>query len=405
MHIKRFLIEISFAFAISTGALRAQLSKGFEISGHIDGVKDGEVVKLGNRFADWHELTWMDSCIVEHGEFRLKSMDPVEEGPRGYQVLFVGHRVEDTTSGNHGNIGGQVISLFLNNGDKVGIRGGDINKMPGRDFSDFITIEGSPSDLAGRLLSPLLEEFAYCYDQINQTLRKVQDSIGFDRGLVQGLIEAKFIADAGLKRVLLNAPPSYAVAIPLIMVNVNDMINSYHAAFVAGLYQKLDKSSKNTSLGREMKENAALSVGQPFPEFVLPTPDGKMISSKEFAAKNKLTVIHFWGSNSYHREQFQKELRGLYANYQSKGLGVIGVSADSVAAEWKSRVMVEQYPWTNVSDLKGNLKGGIVNDVYHEGGHSFPNTTNVLVDGNGKIIAWDVYGVELQWYLWKYLGD
>jgi hypothetical protein len=58
-----------------------------------------------------------------------------------------------------------------------------------------------------------------------------------------------------------------------------------------------------------------------------------------------------------------------------------------------------------IAEPKGWLEGSMINDVYNEGGHSIPNTTNILLDDKGKIIAWDVNGPELEWYLRKYLGD
>ncbi len=51
-------------------------------------------------------------------------------------------------------------------------------------------------------------------------------------------------------------------------------------------------------------------------------------------------------------------------------------------------------------------KGRVVDSVYHEfSAHpdKLRNVTNVLIDANGKIIAWDPTGLELQWYLDKYL--
>jgi hypothetical protein len=56
-----------------------------------------------------------------------------------------------------------------------------------------------------------------------------------------------------------------------------------------------------------------------------------------------------------------------------------------------------------LAEPKGWLEGSLIYEKYGEGGHSIPNTTNVLVDNSGTIVAWDVYGPELQYYLEKYL--
>jgi peroxiredoxin len=397
-------IAILFLAIFPILALSSQAQSGFVISGHLDGLKDGETVRLCNRYADWHIATMMDSCKVRHGKFRLKG-GFVEDGPRVYQILFHNHMVFDTVAGKPE--GGLLCTLFIDNGDHVVISGGDINKFQRLDFWGEVTIEGSRSNQAKLSLWPILEDMSRCYQIINRRLKAIEDSVGFDRSLVQGQLEAKSLVDKGVREVLVNNYPYYKPAIPLLLCAINQGVSDgdYHAAFVADLYDQLDDHLKSTFYGKQLKEYARLSVGQYFPDFNLPTPDGKMISLKTFISRNKISLVHFWASNSVDVRKYQHQLRVIYKMYHSKGLDIIGVSADSVAAAWKNMVQEEEYPWINVSDLKGNLKGGIVNDVYHEGGHSIPNTTNVLLDDKGRIIAWDVDGVELQWYLWKYLGD
>src|SRR5258708_10495097 len=83
--LKYNVLLLSFLYSI---AVQAQQKTGFGVNGHIDGLKDGIVVKLGNRFKDWHNFTEMDSCIVKDGNFNLKSAAYVPEGPRFYQEFF-----------------------------------------------------------------------------------------------------------------------------------------------------------------------------------------------------------------------------------------------------------------------------------------------------------------------------
>jgi peroxiredoxin len=393
-------LVLLFIFPIVSTA--EEIVPGFEVDGHIEGLKDGEIVRLSNRFADWQKPTWVDSCRVQHGSFHLKG-PAVPEGPRPYDIIFNGHRIK----ANHEARGGDWIRIYVKTGDRLSIVGGNINTMSNEEFSKEVMIYGNAANFASLSFGPIFYGFWDSYSKLGKALSSIRDSIGFDKSLVQGLIEAKFILDEGLNESLSKTPPPYKVLLPTLLYNINEAVavSHYHGFFLQDLYNNLADSVKNSFYGKILKDNAKLAVGQPMPEASLPTVEGKIIFLKEFASHNKMTIVHFWASNSYDREKYQQELRFLYKNYESKGLGIIGVSADSVATEWKTRVMVEQYPWANVSDLKGNLKGGIVNDVYHEGGHSTPNTTNVLIDQTGKIIAWDANGVELQWYLWKYLGE
>ncbi len=115
--------------------------------------------------------------------------------------------------------------------------------------------------------------------------------------------------------------------------------------------------------------------------------------------------MQFWSSSSYDVDGFMENLLAMYKKYHNKGLDIVGVSSDSVDTKWKRAIRFYELPWPQVSDLKG--RNGIVNNVYQEYGYWFttnPNTTNVLLDNKGNIVAYDKYGMELQWYLEKLLG-
>jgi peroxiredoxin len=157
---------------------------------------------------------------------------------------------------------------------------------------------------------------------------------------------------------------------------------------------------KESFYGIQFKDYAKLCVGQPFPGFTLPTADGKTLALSEIIGKSKITLVHFWGSDSYIKKQMQDELRVLYNKYHGKGLNIVGFYTDKYGDQWKDLVQKEQYPWYNVSDLKG--REGMAATVYHEYialGQTIANTTNVLIDDKGKILAWDVLGAEMEWYV------
>lgn len=397
----RIIVRLVFVFAFLPETIICQ-QRGFEINGHLDGMADGEIVKLGQRFDDFHFFTVIDSCKVSHGNFHLKS-SLVPEGPRLYEILFNSGTHRHFDAGKNRNEGGVICTLFIDNGDKITIHGGDINEVRNGDFSSEIVIEGSISNTARLPLIPMEFLFKQFYGFASQQMAFIKDSIGFNPALAGSLIESKAMLDK-----ILGALATYndfhylKPALPLF---TTFSLDNYHGSFLPDLYASLDTQARNSYYGRILKGNAALAIGQPFPLFTLPTVDKKMIALKDILGKGKVTLVHLWASNSVDKEQYQKELRFLYGKYHSKGLNVIGVSADSIEHEWKKWLMVEEFPWDNVSDLKGNMKGGIVQDLYHEGGHRIPNTTNILLDAQGRIIAWDVSGPELQWYLWKLLGD
>jgi hypothetical protein len=102
-------------------------------------------------------------------------------------------------------------------------------------------------------------------------------------------------------------------------------------------------------------------------------------------------------------DEYHQELKNTYSKFKDKGLSIIGMYSDTSAKQWK--IASADLPWENVSDLKG--VNGIVENVYHEYGklinQPIRNTTNVLIDSEGKIVAWDPTGGLLRYYLEKYL--
>ena len=395
-------IALILFFLSVAGSLVAETKKGITISGHLDGLQDGDVVKLGNRFADWHYITWMDSCVIVNGNFHFQNTEAFDE-PMGYEIYF--HKgVDGRSTGepiDYINLkgGGARLGFLAQNGDQIRISG-NANR-----WNDII-ISGSPSNDAYVWSESLAQYASRSNIAINARLSKIRDSIGYDKMLVGELVKLKEGFTMYLDSATKNVLPAYQIGILFLIGGLHDRFSGYHGYFQKKLFSSLSPTMQNSALGKRIRRFALLSTGQPMPDFSLPTLDGKIINLKNFASKNKITLVHFWGTNSVSREMFQKELKIMYDKFLTKGLNVIAVSADTSRDEWEIMVRIKKFPWINViSEPKGWGEGSLINDVYGEGGHSIPNTTNVLLDSKGNILAWDVSGLELQYYLEKYLGS
>ena len=374
-------------------ASKAQTKDGFEITGHLDGMEDGITVKLFNRFKDWHLPTWMDSCKVLNGEFHLKG-GYIPEEPRLYEISFFRGAKERYDVHENGSIG-----LYISNGDKIKIQGS------GNDIRNA-KVEGSNSHDAAVWANTLIKYADNCSRQVIRRLRKIKDSIGYDQRLVGEQVVKWQNMDKYLDSATKNATAVDQLGIPVIILALHDHFGGYHGYFQKNAYDKLPSAIQNSYDGKRAKNLAALSIGQPFPEFVLPEISGNRIALKDFLHKGKITLVHFWETNSVDREIYQNELKVMYSKFHEKGLNIIGVSADTVREDWEFMIHQKKYPWANVlAEPKGWATGSLINDVYCEGGHSIPNTTNILLDDKGKILAWDVEGVLLQYYLEKYLNQ
>ena len=80
----------------------------------------------------------------------------------------------------------------------------------------------------------------------------------------------------------------------------------------------------------------------------------------------------------------------LYNDYNSKGLGIIGISLDKKQQDWENATKNLGIKWVQLSDLEGwnNAAAKMMNV------RSIPQT--IIVDNKGTIIAKGLRGAELE---------
>lgn len=156
-----------------------------------------------------------------------------------------------------------------------------------------------------------------------------------------------------------------------------------------------DVSKKNETSTVTVNVVEGINLGNKAPEIMMASPKGNVITLSSF--KGKMVLIDFWASwcgpcrlenpavveayNKYHASDFKN----------GKGFEVLSVSLDQNAAAWVKAIEKDQLVWPNhVSDLQGWANTAAV----RYGVNSIP--TNVLVDGNGIIVAKNLRGSELE---------
>ncbi len=163
---------------------------------------------------------------------------------------------------------------------------------------------------------------------------------------------------------------------------------------VMPLFNKLSPSVQNSGNGKDYK--AALeklkttSVGSLAPNFTQNDPSGKPVSLSSF--KGKYVLVDFWASWCGPCRQENPNVVKVYNQYKNKNFTVLGVSLDKPEGKgaWLQAIKDDGLTWNHVSDLKfWNNEAATLYGV-----HSIPG--NFLIDPNGKIIAKDLRGEELQ---------
>ncbi|WP_169313285.1 redoxin domain-containing protein [Solitalea canadensis] len=137
-------------------------------------------------------------------------------------------------------------------------------------------------------------------------------------------------------------------------------------------------------------------VGFMAPEIELPTAEG--IPVKLSSLQGKYVLIDFWASWCPPCRAEIPHLTQLYSAYKNKGLEIYGVSLDKDKDRWLKAVEDYKMQWIHVSDLK---KWGS-QPVEGYGIEGIP--ANFILDKEGKIIAKDLHGTQLEDFLKKLLN-
>lgn len=144
-----------------------------------------------------------------------------------------------------------------------------------------------------------------------------------------------------------------------------------------------------------------LKIGDIASEISLSNTNGKII--KLSSLRGKMVLIDFWASWCAPCVKEQPLLANLYKKYKSslftvgKGFEIYGVSFDNKRSSWESIIKKYKINWIQVSDLK--FWSSPVAKLYNL--QELPY--NILIDGEGIIIAKNLHGEELERTIKKYL--
>ena len=150
-------------------------------------------------------------------------------------------------------------------------------------------------------------------------------------------------------------------------------------------------------LSASSQVNAQIRQGYDAPDIALPTVNGDSIRLSSL--KGKVVLLDFWASWCGPCRSSNKQLTKIYPKYKDKGFEIFSVSLDVDKEKWKNAIKKDKITWLQVNDGGGwEAQTAIKWNI-----NAIP--TSYLVDKNGKLVAMDLEGKELEKALKDLLKD
>ncbi|QIH35918.1 TlpA disulfide reductase family protein [Sphingobacterium sp. DR205] len=366
MKIKSIILGISLCSALS---FHVSAQEQYKIKGTLQGIKPEKVFL--NHSNGSRNVT--DTAKVINGNFEFTG-DPIKGG-NGIILIPVQKGDEDKPTLNT-----QVL-LFLEPGtiDVFVDQQKQVMRVGGTPTNDIYQKSKNLSDPYDKFLQELEKEFkaAEGNSRAQDSLRTVYvaHSINF-----QQQIES-----------FVKENPKSQISLLLLRKYCDPQTNTDDAK---ALFELLDEEVRTSRSGQiysaVFEELKKVDVGATAPEFTLPDTNEKQVSLSSF--RGKYLLVDFWASWCGPCRRENPNVVAAFNKYKNKGFDILGVSLDGgndARSKWTQAIADDKLSWTQVSDLQGWQSN--VSKLYKVS--AIP--ANFLLDPNGKIIAKNLRGEEL----------
>lgn len=354
----------------------------FKINGTIKNAEDQNVflkLKEGN------ELIFVDSATInQDGKFELK-------GLTGKEKFYIMHLKED-----------EQITLLIDSAEKITLTANadklyQSYKITGSKGSELICQAEQQLLKTKSIIDSLGKIYNQNFEKDNLAeIKKELDSVFNIAYNTQKQYSINFIENNKKSLSSLIVISQYLAPRSPVFDQQKDF--KYYAMVDSSLsikypnnehVKKINKIVNKLKQAREknIPPPGTIGVGSKAPEIILPNHRGDTIKLSDF--KGKYVLVDFWASWSNKSTEANKNLNKFYWKYYRK-FEIFQVSLDVDADAWKNAIKQQKLLWHNTSELK-NWQSKPVIDY-----NVTAIPTNFMLDPEGKIIAKDLIGEELE---------
>lgn len=172
----------------------------------------------------------------------------------------------------------------------------------------------------------------------------------------------------------------------------------FFAIFCLAIFYQCYNADRKIKADIPESVKEGINIGEQAPNLSYPNPEGQIISL--YSLRGKIVLIDFWASWCPPCRHENPNLVAIYKELNDKkfskgdGFTVYSISCDRTKKDWTEAVAKDQLIWENhVSDLKG----WEAEATYAYNISAIPS--NILIDGDGIILAKDLHGEALRTYL------